>query len=282
VSEKLAPLFVARLEWPTAPRWLEARLREIVERAARQWPAVKLDAARFIPYLAERLPAGDATADALAALHSTDLYLACACAHRDAAALRHLDEILTRAATSAAVPLDGRADLDELCQQLRERLLVAPVPRITQYSGTGPLAGWIYIAARRLVLTAHGAAARERRARVPGEARLLDPEIDLWRRKYGAPVEAALAHALKTLTPRDRHLLRLHYVEGLSLTRIARAHRVDRSTASRWVAAARELLLDETRRELAARLNLTASTVDSILRALRSQLDLSLSPLLRE
>src|SRR5512132_3710832 len=58
---------------------LEPALADLVERAQRAWPRVRVEPIRFVRYLAERLSPGESLGAALAALHASDLYLACAC-----------------------------------------------------------------------------------------------------------------------------------------------------------------------------------------------------------
>ena len=79
---------------------------------------------------------------------------------------------------------------------------------------------------------------------------------------------------------RERTLLRLHTVEGLSLERMGVMYRKDKATLSRWLAAAREKLAEETRARLAERLALAPPELASLLRAIRSQLEVSLLRLL--
>ena len=75
---------------------------------------------------------------------------------------------------------------------------------------------------------------------------------------------------------RERNLLRLHYAEGLTAERLGVLHRVHRVTVTRWLSGARQLLLDELRRELAQSLRLNRSEVSSLVRLLGSRLEISL------
>ncbi|WP_395812894.1 sigma factor-like helix-turn-helix DNA-binding protein [Archangium minus] len=61
-----------------------------------------------------------------------------------------------------------------------------------------------------------------------------------------------LAEALAALPSRERTVLRLHLVEGLSLERIGTVYRTHKSTVSRWLARAREEVLAGTRSRLAS------------------------------
>ncbi|MFY0527076.1 sigma-70 family RNA polymerase sigma factor [Archangium gephyra] len=100
------------------------------------------------------------------------------------------------------------------------------------------------------------------------------------RQRHRADFQTALAEALAALPSRERTVLRLHFVEGLSLERIGTAYRTHKSTVSRWLARAREEVLEGTRSRLAERLRLSSGELHSLLRDVPGQLDQSLSALL--
>src|SRR5262249_26812555 len=132
---------------------VDAALDAIVVAAQRAWPEVALDGARFVRHIAERLPAQVALPEALAGLHANDLYVACACADGNAAAVAIFErEYLARVVASAARVNRSPDFVDEVRQRLRERLLVGAAPRIADYNGSGPLAGWVRVAVIRTAL----------------------------------------------------------------------------------------------------------------------------------
>ena len=165
-------------------------------------------------------------------------------------------------------------------QQLRERLFVEG--KITQYSGRGALTSWLR------VVTVRAASNLRRQDRphadidevVLGTA--IDPELDVIRRRYGDTFRTALRDAIAGLDADDRNLIRLHYIDGLNIERIAVVFRVSRATIGRRMIAVRERILGETNRLLRERLNATPSELDSLLRVVRSHLGMSLSDALRE
>ncbi|MEM6995078.1 MAG: RNA polymerase subunit sigma-70, partial [Myxococcota bacterium] len=61
---------------------------------------------------------------------------------------------------------------------------------------------------------------------------------------------------------------------------IAERYGVSSATVRRWIAAARELVFTQTRREIAARLGVGKQEFASIVRLARSQLDVSIPRLL--
>lgn len=288
---RLAPLFRAHL--PAAPPdeypELERRLAGLLDAARAAWPEIKLDEARFLEHLARKLGGGD-WAQALERVHGEDLYLACACSLGDPRALsafaREIEPKLEQALIRQA---SARALADEVLQLVREKLFIArdgQPPRIADFSGRGPLLHWARAVASRTLLDLK----RARRDDVPLDEKLsdelplesTDPELAAVRAKDRPHFDAAFRAALATLSPRQRTLLRLHIVEGLSFEQIGRLHRVHRSTALRWIASAREAVLAELRRRLVESLGLRRSELDSVMRQLRSQLQVSLSPLLQE
>ena len=265
----------------------ERILADAVEAARATWPSFTLSPEVFIPYLAQRLPS--VSRSDLERLRIADLYLACACARGDAAAiaafestyLRDVSSVLPRPARDASIEGD-------VTQAVREKLLVrsaeAP-PRIADYSGRGDLAGWVHVVAVRTALKMMRG--RKRQAELDGRQVLAAPagakdeEIAYLKQRYRVEFAEAFHAALATLEPRDRNVLRQHYVDGLTMEEIGVVYRVHRITVVRWVERARRALASETKRTLAGKLRLRKGELESILRLIRSQLDVSLRKHLR-
>ncbi len=269
---------------------LAAVLAALLGAARAAWPRVRLEEAVFLRHLAERLPASERPEASLRAVHAGDLYLACACARGDAAAHAALEaHVLPQVAGAVARVAPGEEALAEVCQRLREKLLTAApgqTPRMADYQGGGPLGAWLSVVAARTALNLRRTAGRQARAEqealadaAPGPD--ADPELALVRAHHREDFQAALAEALAALTSRERTVLRLHLVEGLSLERIGAVYRTHKSTVSRWLARAREEVLAGTRARLAERLRLSSDELHSLLRDVPGQpLDHSLSSLL--
>lgn len=68
-------------------------------------------------------------------------------------------------------------------------------------------------------------------------------------------------------------------VDGLSLDQLARTEAVHRATAARRLQKVRAQVVSSVRRLLTARLKLSPSELESLVRLARSQLDLSLPPI---
>lgn len=250
--------------------WEEGRAR---------WPGIRLEREVFERYVAERGPAAE--------LHGPDLYLACACAAGDAAALQVFERELM-----SQVPLFlsrlPATTVQEVQQLLRDRLLV-PGPgkraQIADYAGRGPLAGWLRIAALR----AAGNLRRDGQAREAHEelgaaapAVGADPEMAFLKGHYRPAFEKAFSEAFRELTVQERNVLWLHFLDGLGIDRIGTLFQVHRSTAARWLASARERLMEETRKKVQAELGISAGELDSLLGLVRSQLGVSLHTFFKE
>jgi RNA polymerase sigma-70 factor (ECF subfamily) len=254
------------------------------DQARRTWPDIELTEQTFIAHVAERAP--DASSIDSLPPFLTDLYLACACEHQDAAALRHFDDDVLAEATPILrrLGLDD-ATADDVRQEVRVRLLVGEQdrpPRVTQFLGTGPLVQWVRAVAGRVAL------ARIRRDKPSVELdedlvdAALDPGLAAVKERYRGDFKAALHAAGAELPPRDRTVLRALVLDGASIGQIAAAHRVHRATASRWVSRLRRDLYIGTRRHLRNNLGLTDCDLDSLTQLIESQIEMSLSRLLRE
>jgi RNA polymerase sigma-70 factor (ECF subfamily) len=116
----------------------------------------------------------------------------------------------------------------------------------------------------------------------PDDAPIAEPAPEFISSHYRVEVEAALKAALSRLGTDERELLRLHYLQGLSLSDLGRQRGVDKSTLSRKLATVRRMLLAETRRELARLVpTMTTASRDSLLLAVRSRINISLATAFR-
>lgn len=209
-----------------------------------------------------------------------DLLLAKAALLNDARAVSYLDAIVVTEVRRAVTPIDS-ALVDEVTQLVRTKLLVAPA-KLNDYAGQGTLSAWIRAMAVRLALNARRPGAREEAVAEIPDAPMIDPdpELALLRARYRESFRTAFAQAIATLTPRDRTILRMSAIDGLPLNVIGKMYGKDASTISRWLAASRDALLSHTRKSLGAELSLSPSSLDSLMRAADSELNLSISRLL--
>lgn len=253
---------------------------ELFARGQAAWPALTVDQDVFVAHVRRVL--GDLPREALDQIHAGDLFLAVACVAGVPAALRELETRHLRRVPDLVRKLDpSPAFADEVRQMLAEKLLVsepdAPA-RLATYAGRGPLAAWFAIAAQRTAvdllrkdrreMTLEGDLAASLSASDGADAALL-------RERYRSQFEDGLRRGLARLSARDRTILRLNLIAGVSLRTIATSYGVDQSTVTRWMAAARDLLLTELERHMEA--DLPKTELASIVRLVRSQVDLALS-----
>lgn len=267
---------------------LRAELDAALDAARAAWPDIDVEPAEFAAYLAARVPPDTAVSGALARLRVTDLYLACACARGQPAALAAFERTCMPTIDQALALMRMPPPLiDEVKQILRRLLLVADgrPPRIAEFSGRGDLRGWVRVTGAREALRL----LERHRREVPLEAGVLerdvpvgqDPELAYLKELYRGEFKAAFAEAMTRLSDRQKNLLGHHYLDGLTLDQVAALYRVHRATVARWLAAARAELLKHTRKALAGRLRIEPAEMDSIIRLIGSRLDLTLPPLLR-
>jgi|JI10StandDraft_1071094.scaffolds.fasta_scaffold15634_6 RNA polymerase sigma-70 factor (ECF subfamily) len=268
---------------------LAGRLRLATDAATATWPGLALAPARFVAHLAARL-GPDASPDALATMRTSDVYLALACAGGDAAAIAafeatYFDEI-DRAGAKTGASADQVA---EVKARLRRILFVTDGARLAAtaaFAGRGDLRGWVRVTALRDLIFLLGQARRERPftddhlldALSPAD----DPELGYIRELYRGAFEAAFREAVAALPARAKSLLRYQLVDGLTIDDIGAMYGVHRATAARWLTTARDQIAADTRARLATRVGMSSAEVDSIIRLVRSRLDVSVERLLGE
>jgi RNA polymerase sigma-70 factor (ECF subfamily) len=94
--------------------------------------------------------------------------------------------------------------------------------------------------------------------------------------------QAALQDALTTLTPREKTLLRLHFLDGMNIDALGVVFRVHRATVARWLVAIRTQVLDRVRQTLSLDLGASPSEAISLVRLLRSEVQLSIRRILED
>jgi len=248
-----------------------------------------LDDQTFVRHLARVIKTGGFHPSAIPTLEIENLYLACAClaGTEGAAAAFSARHGATIRGTIARI-VRG-ADNGEVEQQLAAALLVgsaAAPAKIGSYAGRAPLDRWLGVAAQRAALmwlreNRTEARAWDGAAAEPAASGNTHPEMAFLKERYRGDFEQALKDSLARLPERQRTLLRLHLVNGVSVEKIGKMFAVSQPTASRWLAAARETLLDDIKATLGSRLGASSQELASLAGMVASRLDLSLSMLLR-
>jgi RNA polymerase sigma-70 factor (ECF subfamily) len=236
----------------------------------------------FAAYLGDRI-ADDARLADLEELHLDDLLLACACARGDQRALATFERELVPDLTAAVATVDrSGAHREDILQLVRARLFVADQhpPRIADYSGRGRLFSWLRVVVVREAISILRKPKREIASDEIPDVAIDDLEVGVFKGLYQEEFKLAFGTAIGELTARERNLLRLNLIDGLSIDEIGAAHNAHRTSAARWLREIRAKLAVRTRDLLAQSLRLPDAELDSVMRMVRSRLDLSVSRLL--
>jgi RNA polymerase sigma-70 factor (ECF subfamily) len=253
------------------------------------WPGVDVAEEEFSAYVAERMDSAKA-AGKHAALCTEDLYLACACARGDRAALsafeRAFFEEIPRAmkrTRASALPAS-----DELAQVVRHKLFVADLgarPKIAEYGGRGNLRSWFRVVLSRMILNLATRPSPE----VPLEQDILVSllggadisDVDVEKESYRSAFRDEFAPAFAALADRDKSLLRYAFGEGLTVESIGALYGVHKTTAARWVLRSHEALLAAVRARVMTRLGIGEEEYASVLRMVQSRLEISIERYLK-
>lgn len=265
-------------------------ISSLIAKAEAEHPDVPVPRERFAALLARCVNASGSQPLEPSQLHVADLYLACGYGlgietAQSRVESQHFSRIKRRLDRMKVPP----SNTAEILQELRCRLVEMNEPGFSgaAYSGRGSLGGWLFIAAVRIAdrrsertqheLTEHDGAldAADRLLSV------IDPEMEHRVQSYKATFEAAMHEGLAALSRRERNLLRFHFLERLSIDRLAEIYQVHRATAARWVLRAQQHLAEEARSRFIARIPTAENSMPRLLELIRSKLDLSLSGILQ-
>jgi RNA polymerase sigma-70 factor (ECF subfamily) len=221
-------------------------------------------------------------------MHANDLYLACACALGDKNAIAAFeDHCLCGLETVISRYCDCADQVEEVKQRVRECALVggARPPRIESFSGRGDLRGWVRVIAVREAIELLRRSRRE--IPIDDDTQLHafvtpgDPDLERVKAHYVDEFKQAFSSALRGLSAHDQTLLRQHVIDGLTIDELAVLYHVHRATAARSLQRARRTVLLATRERLSSRLEAKPHEIDSILRLVRSRLEVTLRWLVR-
>jgi RNA polymerase sigma-70 factor, ECF subfamily len=269
---------------------LSLTLEKLTDAAEAAWPMFQVDRKAFQQCLLSCIDRkGTEAVDALLKIHATDLYLACGCAlGLDAARCQFAEKYLSRIDSYLKRFQDSAIRPDDVRREVEDTLLFGRKDsraRIGQYSGRGPLENFVATAARNAALTLlraqkHGASDEFNAL----ASQLVSPpegSESFVAARYEAVVRDALRDALVRLDRRQRTIVRLHLVQGVSQTQIARMLKVNQSTVSRSLDQAVQEIYRQIRSRLRELEGMNESEMQSIIRDVRSRIDLSLSRILR-
>lgn len=288
----LACAFLQAAHQPVHSANIEADMLAVVQDIQRAWPNVVaargFDVEGFFHHLGSLVRADANPSVELLHRSVTDLALAYGCAMGVPAAvaefekhpLKEIGPALRRAGASESQIDDTRATLCSM-------LLVAnaasgPRPKILQYAGRGSLTAWLRVVALREWKRANQANQRETlvdTSLFDSIANTLDPQRAALKENYGPLFRKAFVASIATLSMHDRLILKQYFIDGLTIDRLAALHKVHRATTARWVASIMETLLAKTKGALGVELGISPQEVESMLRLIRSSLDVSLGVL---
>lgn len=260
---------------------LEGLLQSGWEQAQAAWPALAVPLDAWMNAVASALDESS-TLQSLRELHVADLFLAQACALGDPQAIAAF-ESTCRDAIEGSLRTLGLADdvIADVAQDVRHKLLVADQgpPKIASFSGRASLKTWT-----RTVATRTAVSRLRKKTEEAADDAVLDalpavadgPDAQHFRAKYGTELKASFEEAMASLDPQQRNVLRHHYVDSLTIDEIGALYGVHKTTAFRWLEAARATLAKRTQNGFRARIRATPSEMQSIVRLLESNVELSL------
>jgi RNA polymerase sigma-70 factor, ECF subfamily len=219
----------------------------------------------------------------LAEIAAEDVYLACACAARVRGAAAAFEERFGRVIRRAVSRVLDTADERQEAEQRAWQHLLGEdgrgPSRISQYLGRGSLEKWVSVASMRIAISFGRTESAERRLREKAiaEASGVDPEALFAAGDLREAFEAAVTGALAALKPRERLVMKLFLVSGMTLDAIGKSLGITRQAVSKTLARARETIVEQVEASVKQTLKMTKEDLTSVLRYVASQLDVSIS-----
>ncbi|WP_394842220.1 hypothetical protein LZC95_34715 [Pendulispora brunnea] len=268
-----------------APK-LGEKLVSLFEEGRRPWPKIELAPDIFVLHLARHAATSDCPIGYLDTVRAADLFLACGVAQGNRAAIAYFEEHFMAHVPEYILRIEsGRDAIAEIQQRVRERLYLgrqdsAPSPKIAEYSGRGALGGWLRVVATRTALN---------------HLRDKEPKSGQLRDEFAAPSDPELAYvhacaqdlfcdafkrALMDLASNERAMLRLHYIDGLTMDQLSHLYKTPRSTIARRVAEVRRRILETTERLLRDERRMSPSAAASVIRRAQSQFEITMTQML--
>lgn len=248
--------------------------------ARRAWPDIELPLESFEAHLSAvgwRL-GSDANA--------SSLYLCAGCARQLPAAVQALEDAYLRPLRVMVRRIVRQAHaVEEVMQDLRNRLLVRPKPRIGMYRGVGPLQSWLRVTAERIALDHRRAQAARRRgiqalrreleSTPPSPSQSPEHVAD---RELERTCERLLHRVILALPEPDKQLLYHHFVAGLSIDVLGAMYGVNRSTVARRIQRALRRIRESWSALVARQVgNRSVTEGRAILQQLHARLELDLA-----
>jgi RNA polymerase sigma-70 factor, ECF subfamily len=257
---------------------MEQEVRETFERCLQRYPTVQLSFEDFriridaILSHEMSLPDEKSRMEAFARIHHEDLFLAIACSRQDRIAWEYFADDYRSLLKQFSVQACGNSsDGEDLAQEIITKMLKEK-NRLAGYNGRGSLAGWLRAA------VSHAAVDRFRRMRRQVSLDdptnnasledLADPEIpdeeENLDARWGPIVSNIVNNKIAELSARDRLLLGLYYLRGISLKIIGKQFGIHEATASRWLDGLRRDIRKQVESELRKKHGLRTGEIQSL------------------
>lgn len=248
-----------------------------------------LSAQAFLVAVASMVDNKALASDDLKSLNWADLYLALACGNGEEKAISLFQKEYAKEIVAVLRKRSYSDDIiDETTQSLFERLFVGrkgAQPSILKYAGRGTLLAWVRTAAIRAAIDL----SRKSKRYLPVGDELLDffdrptgdPELDRIKVQHRADFKAAAQAALAELDDEDRQILKQYYLEGVITEKLGEILGVHRATAARRLNRLTENLGIRINELLKEKLNLNTLELQSLMRLVHTQIDLSLNRVLK-
>lgn len=265
---------------------LHVAVESALDRAKRKWPGLAFSDEAFLSKLGQRVRESSGVIGMLQRLRTSDLYAAWAAETGESAAISAIMAQSRPTIDEALAPMRLAAhERDEVLQKLRQRVFVGEKPRIGTYSGTGSIGTWLSATAVRLAVDGKRSERPEEELDDQLAAAVADTanlELQVIRKQYQSEFKVAFREAFRALTLDERNLIRLTFIDRLSIDALSAMMGLHRSTVARRISALRDELAKSTRKRLMEKFKLTASDVNSLMRVVVSAFDASLNSLLDE
>lgn len=258
-----------------------ASLAALHTKAAEAWPAFTVEQEVFVAAFEAKL--AEADPPPLTAPGAAELYLALACAAGTTAALVVFDRQYLSVVTTALAGMKlPAATVEDVRSTVRDKLLLADgkPARIIAYAGRGRLKGLIQVTATRTAIDRIRHESKEAELPARDLAAPTNIELSLIKAQYREAFMAGFTRAVAGASRRDRNLLRLHFLGGVTLEQLAQMYGVHRATVVRWLAAARETVFGATREHVAEAIGAPPDELDEMFDLVRSRVELSVERLL--
>jgi len=287
-----------RALWAAVPN-LKKYLHGFIDAGRRAWPPLTVSDEQLLGHLGTRCSSPPADGNPLATLDAKGFYLVCACLNGCEKALlefeNHYMPIAIRHFQSQKM---SKADQKELEDKLRCELIFAmrgngSAAKLHNYNGKGKLESYVSTVARRMTYDFFRKSGKEvprldagcehveaalwasfsRSSLVTSEQRLAGA-VDVQR--FAPVFKQSFQETLAELNPEDRGLLRAIFRKNATLRQLS----LPRATAHDRVRRSLSHLLSGVTARLQQRCNLSPAELQSLVRDLMSDIQLSLSRLL--